>query len=152
VGTPLTKERPNITTLPLALLENASFPQVLYAAGLVSSKSEGHRLIKAKGAYVVLPNSGSDERPFHLKWDHIPEAADPNKYLIDFEALVLRSGKSKIRVCRIVNTERFEEKGLSFPGWDELKAKLEESAAQQPTKDVSTKQPEENVSASPLKE
>ncbi|PSN70161.1 tyrosyl-tRNA synthetase-like protein [Corynespora cassiicola Philippines] len=122
----------NIITLPLSLLREGSFPQVLHAAGLVSSKSEGHRLITKRGAYVVVPNSGPADAPNELKWQQIPESiktTDPNHYLVDWEVLVLRSGKSKIQVCRIVEEEHFEAEGLSCPGWDEFKAKRAESSS-----------------------
>jgi len=115
----------NAVTLPLSLLQEGSFPRVLYAAGLVSSKSEAFRLIESKGAYVVIPNSGSLDNPTHLKWEHIPatvKTVNPHQYLLDWEALVLRSGKSKIRICRIVPEEEFEEQGLTCPGWEEFKA------------------------------
>jgi tyrosyl-tRNA synthetase len=120
------KSDANIVTLPDTLLQMGSFPRVLYAAGLVASASEGHRLIKSKGAYVVLPNSGSVENPNGLAWEPIPTSVsetDPNHYLIDWEALVIRSGKFKIQVIRIVQEQRFEAEGLSFPGWEEFKAK-----------------------------
>jgi tyrosyl-tRNA synthetase len=119
----------NIVTLPSTFLQPGSFPRVLYAAGLVASASEGHRLIKSKGAYVVLPNSGSVENPNGLVWEPVPTSVsetDPNHYLIDWEALVIRSGKSKIQVVHIVQEERFEAEGLSFPGWEEFKAKRAE--------------------------
>jgi tyrosyl-tRNA synthetase len=115
----------NIVTLPLTLLQAGSFPRVLHAAGLANSRSEGRRMITNKGAYVVLPNSGSTENPHGLKWEPIPDSintADPNHYLIDWEALVLRSGKSKIKICRVVTEEQFEAEGLTCPGWEELKA------------------------------
>jgi tyrosyl-tRNA synthetase len=85
-------------------------------------------LIKSKGAYVVLPKSGTTEQPFHLKWEQIPEGADPKAFLVDFEALVLRSGKSNIRICRVIPTEQFEAKKLSVPGWEELKSKLADAS------------------------
>jgi tyrosyl-tRNA synthetase len=116
----------DIVVLPSALLQQGTFPQVLYAAGLVSSKSEAHRLIKNKGAYVVLPNSGTVDNPYDLKWDNIPSSiqeADPNHYLVDYEALVLRSGKTKIQICHIIDTENFEAGGLFCPGWEDFKAK-----------------------------
>lgn len=119
----------NIVTLPLSLLWEGSFPYVLYAAGLVTSRSEGHRLVEQKGAYVVLPNSGSLDNPHGLKWEQIPpkiSKADPNQYLIDWEALVVRSGKSKIQICRIVTEEQFETEGLTCPGWEEFKARRAE--------------------------
>jgi tyrosyl-tRNA synthetase len=123
----------NVVTLPLTLLSAGSFPRVLHAAGLVGSKSEGHRLIAKRGAYVVLPNSGSLENPSGLKWEQIPEAistTDPNQYLLDWEALVVRSGKSKIQICRIVTEEQFETEGLTCPGWEEFKARRVESGEQ----------------------
>ncbi|KAL5407968.1 hypothetical protein PMIN06_000492 [Paraphaeosphaeria minitans] len=124
------EEASNIVTLPLPLLSQGSFPRVLHAAGLVGSKSEGQRLIAKRGAYVVLPNSGSLENPSGLKWEQIPEAIstiDPNQYLVDWWALVLRSGKSKIQICRIVTEEDFEKEGLTCPGWEEFKARRAES-------------------------
>lgn len=122
----------NIVTLPLTLLRTGSFPAVLHAAGLANSRSEGRRLIMKKGAYVVLPNSGTAENTYGLKWETIPDAintTDPNHYLVDFHALVLRSGKSKIQICRIVTEEQFEAEGLTCPGWEELKAHRADAAS-----------------------
>lgn len=122
-----------VVTLPLSLLSPGSFPSVLHAASLVPSKSEGRRLIQKKGAYVVVPNSGSDENPHGLAWTHVPEAfntADPSHYLVDYEALVLRAGKSKIQICRVVKEEQFEAEGMTCPGWEEFKARREESGKQ----------------------
>jgi tyrosyl-tRNA synthetase len=123
-------EDANVVLLPLSMLQPGSFPRVLHAAGLASSKSEAHRLIASKGAYVVVPNSGSMENPTALQWMPIEDAAaaDPNLYLVDFEALILRSGKSKIQICRIMLDKEFEALGLSCPGWDEMRAKRAEDA------------------------
>ncbi|KAF2786970.1 hypothetical protein K505DRAFT_288761 [Melanomma pulvis-pyrius CBS 109.77] len=114
----------NVVTLPDTLLHMGSFPRILHAAGLAASKSEGHRLISSKGAYIVLPNSGSLENPHGLKWEPIPatvSTTDPNHYLIDWEALVIRSGKSKIQICRIVDEQLFEAENMTCPGWEEFK-------------------------------
>ncbi|RYN39830.1 Tyrosine--tRNA ligase [Alternaria arborescens] len=102
----------NIVTLPLSMLQPGSFPQILYAAGLASSKSEANRMIANNGAYVVVPNSGPSENPTALKWSRIkPEKdVDPNHYLVDWEALVLRSGKTKIQICRVVRDDKLEKK------------------------------------------
>ncbi|KAF2476545.1 uncharacterized protein BDR25DRAFT_277747 [Lindgomyces ingoldianus] len=116
-----------IVVLPRTLLQLGSFAQVLRAVGLVSSNSEGHRLVQNQGAYVVRPNSGSIENPNGLKWEPVVPHANPSHYLIDFEALVLRAGKSKIKICHVVNDEVFEADGQSCPGWEEIKAKRAES-------------------------
>ena len=112
-------------TLPLSMLQAGSFPLILHAAGLASSKSEGHRLIANRGAYVVVPNSGEPETPNAMTWATIEPgvAVDPNHFLVDWEALVLRSGKSKIQICRVVTDEQFEAEGLTCPGWLGLKGK-----------------------------
>ncbi len=119
----------SIVTLPLSMLQPGSFPRILYAAGLASSKSDANRLIAKKGAYVVVPNSGAIDSPTVLKWITIEldNAADPNSFLIDWEALVLRSGKSKVQICRVVKDEQFEAEGLTCPGWNDTKAKASES-------------------------
>lgn len=111
----------NVMTIPLSMLQAGSFPRVLLAAGLASSKSDAQRLIANKGAYVVVPGSGSQENPTALRWASIEfgVAADPNHFLVDCEALILRSGKSKIQICRVIKDEQFKAEGLSCPGWDD---------------------------------
>jgi tyrosyl-tRNA synthetase len=108
----------DVITLPLTMLQPGSFPRILHAAGLASSKSEAHRLIASKGAYVVVPNSGSLESPTALQWVHIDPlgTADPNHFLVDWEALILRVGKSKIQICRVVTDKQFEAEGLTVRG------------------------------------
>ncbi|KAF2659312.1 tyrosyl-tRNA synthetase-like protein [Lophiostoma macrostomum CBS 122681] len=120
----------NTVTLPASLLRKGSFPHVLYASGLVPSRKEGRRMIESGGAYAVVPNSGSIEDPNSLRWEQIPTAfldADPNHYLVDYEGLVLRVGKSKIQVCRVVLDARFKAEGLSCPGWEDADAKRDVS-------------------------
>jgi tyrosyl-tRNA synthetase len=106
-----------VVTLPITMLQAGSFPRVLQAAGLASSKSEAHRLIASKGAYVVVPNSGSSENPTALQWVNIEAGAttDPSHFLVDWEALILRSGKSKIQICRIVTEEQFKVEESNIP-------------------------------------
>jgi tyrosyl-tRNA synthetase len=114
-------------TLPMTMLQAGSFPRVLHAAGLASSRSDAHRLIANGGAYVLVPNSGSTDNPTSLQWVNIEAdadiaTADPSQFLVDFDALVLRSGKSKIQICRIITEEQFEAGGLTCPGWEAFKA------------------------------
>ncbi|KNG47352.1 tyrosyl-trna synthetase [Stemphylium lycopersici] len=101
----------DIVTLPLSMLQPGSFPHLLHAAGLATSRSEASRLIAKKGAYVIVPNSGPPENPTALKWATIEagKEIDPNHYLVDWEALVLRAGKSRIQICRVVRDEVMEK-------------------------------------------
>ncbi|KAH7127063.1 tyrosyl-tRNA synthetase-like protein [Dendryphion nanum] len=121
----------DVLRLPITFLQEGSFPQLFYAAGLASSKSDAHRLIKGQGAYVVVPNSGTPANPHGLQWTAVPSLAgtDPNHYLIDWEAIVLRVGKTKIQVCQLMQEDEFEAEGLTFPGWEEFKAKRAEAQA-----------------------
>ena len=125
----------SVVTLPLSFLQPGSFPRVLHAAGLASTKSEAHRLIAKKGAYVVVPNSGSVESPTSLKWTPIEASstADPQHFLIDFEALVLRSGKTKIQIVRIVSDKQYEKQGS---GKEEDAAKVADKLEQEAKDDV----------------
>lgn len=153
VQEPSKDESTNIVTLPLSMLTPGSFPRILHAAGLATSKSEAHRLIAKKGAYVVVPNSGSPETPTALQWVNIEAgaAADPNHFLVDWEALVLRAGKSKIQVCRIVKDEQFEGEGKMLTGSEEVEIEGEgetlagsgEIEAEQSEGSVQVKKPDE---------
>lgn len=102
-----------MVTLPLSFLKPSSFPTLLHLTGLCTSRSEAHRLIASKGAYIVLPNSGTSENPGGLKWIAIENApgADPKHFLVDYRALVLRVGKSKVRIVRVVRDEDFAKDG-----------------------------------------
>ena len=73
----------------------------------------------AHGAYVGgLPNrSMDDELSFFPCKNWEPE--DINKYIIDDALLILRVGKWKVKVVRIIPDEDFTAQGLSCPGWEE---------------------------------
>ncbi|KAF2273678.1 tyrosyl-tRNA synthetase-like protein [Westerdykella ornata] len=107
----------NVVTLPKELFAVNSFPRLMYAAGLTSSRSEAHRLIASGGAYVVDPSTGSPADPSVLKWHAINKADKPSNYIINAQAIVLRSGKSKIRICRMMDTEEFRARQLTCPSW-----------------------------------
>ena len=127
---------PTQLILPKSLIWNQATAKVLYSAGLVTSRSEGHRLAQNKGAYVGRRSSGKDQMSDDL--DFVPaKLNDPmqmwNYVVRDQERggmdkpgeeglLVLRTGKWKVRVVRIVSDEVFEGMGLEDPpGWRELK-------------------------------
>ncbi|KAL8719031.1 MAG: hypothetical protein Q9225_003912 [Loekoesia sp. 1 TL-2023] len=110
--------------LPRSLVFSQQIGRILYTAGLVSSRSEGHRLSAAKGAYVgSLPGKQHGDMPNHvefapaLNWDN----EYVNRFIIDGKLLIVRAGKWKVRIIRIVEDEEFERLGLDVPGWKELK-------------------------------
>jgi len=129
---------PQHIVLPRSTIYNQPIARVLYSAGLVASRSEGHRLTENKGAYVAKQASGktqmSDDLTFvpaklhdpQLTWNNVirDEAASGEMQIEGEEGLlILRVGKWKIRVIRIVSDEKFDKMGLPAPpGWAEMKA------------------------------
>ena len=113
------------TILPRSLVYNQPISRVLFAAGLVSSRSEGHRLAVKQGAYVggskALNHSKTmgDSLCFSpiVNWD----PARTEDYVIDGRLLILRIGKWKVKIVDIISDEEFEAQGLNAPGWDDWK-------------------------------
>lgn len=107
--------------LPKSLVYKQPIARVFYAAGLVASRSEGHRLVAKKGAYVGSRPGASgtmgDSLEFSpaLNW----HADETEKYVIDGSLIILRVGKWKVKIVTIVSDAEFERLGLTAPGWKE---------------------------------
>ncbi|KAL8714532.1 MAG: hypothetical protein Q9220_001480 [cf. Caloplaca sp. 1 TL-2023] len=115
--------------LPRSLVVSRQISRVLYAAGLVGSRSEGHRMMAARGAYIgSLPGKQHTTMPDHVEFTPALNWDDEyiNRFIIDDKLLILRVGKWKIRVIKIVPDEEFERLGLDAPGWKELQANRQE--------------------------
>ena len=110
-------------TLPRSLVVNQPIARVLYAAKLVSSRSEGHRVVVERGAYIgSLPGQMGgmgDKLEFNriVTWN----AAETEKFIIDGSLLILRVGKWNVRIIKIVSDSEFEKEGGDAPGWGEFK-------------------------------
>lgn len=115
--------------LPRSLVFSRQIGHILYAAGLVSSRSEGHRLSAAKGAYVgSLPGKQHGNMPNHVEFTPALNWEDEwvNRFIIDGKLLIVRAGKWKVRIIRIVEDGEFERLGLDVPGWKELKQRQQD--------------------------
>lgn len=117
---------PNLV-LPRALVCGQTFSKVLFAAGLAESRTDGHRLIKEQGAYVGSCADGKQKMlEGSLSFTPIkhfgPE--QPEKFLIDDELLILRKGKWKIKIIKVVPNEVFDEMGVEVPMWKEIRLLL----------------------------
>jgi tyrosyl-tRNA synthetase len=97
---------PETVSVTKQFLEENSFPAVLQHVGLVNSRSEGHRLITNKGAYVACDSSSHGMEPDHLTWRPIisPIKGAPASH-VKWEGesglLVLRSGKWNVKIVRV---------------------------------------------------
>ena len=110
--------------LPRSLVYGAPLPRVLFHAGLVNSRSEGHRLVANQGAYVGSRSDRAGGLDGDLTWRpcQILPGSETQRFLVDGELLVLRVGKWKMRVVRVVPDDEFEAIGLPDPpGWRDFK-------------------------------
>lgn len=107
--------------LPKSLIYDTAMARILYSAGLVASRSEGHRLLGNKGAYVGSRPGASGTMGDQLEFTpaHNWLRTDIEKYIIDGDLLILRAGKWKVKIVKIVSDEEFERLGLTAPGWKE---------------------------------
>ena len=107
--------------LPRSLVMGQGAHKILWSAGMVSTKGEGHRLVATKGAYAAGKSGKEegmgDDLSFRPVNSTVP--ADVEKYIIDGDTLIMRIGKWKMRVIRIVSDEEFDASGATCPGWKE---------------------------------
>jgi tyrosyl-tRNA synthetase len=108
-------------TLPRSLVYNQPISRVLYHAGMVSSRSEGHRIVKNKGVYLGARPSAAGTMGDHLDWSPALtwEGSETEKYIIGENTLMLRVGKWNVKIIKIISDEDFEAEGLTAPGWKE---------------------------------
>ena len=106
---------PETVSVARRFLEENSFPSVLQHVGLVGSRSEGHRLITNKGAYVACDTASDALDADHLTWRPITSPikgapAGHVKWEGENGLLVLRSGKWNVRIVRV-----FSEPDAAIP-------------------------------------
>ncbi len=110
--------------MPRSLVVGQSINKVLWSAGLVSSKGEGQRLVANKGCHIgsktgrgAVITTMSDGLAFTAATN--VDAAKTEDYIIDGDLLILKIGKWKMKIIKIVSDEEYEDSGLTCPGWKE---------------------------------
>ncbi|PLB54589.1 tyrosyl-tRNA synthetase [Aspergillus steynii IBT 23096] len=118
-------------TLPESLVYNQPLHKVLWSAGLVASKTEGHRLATMKGAYVGSRPGDSGPMSDDLAFTPISTwpGAKTKEFVVDGNMLFLKLGKWKFKVVTIVSDEEYKKLGLSAPGWEPEKPEFESTAS-----------------------
>lgn len=109
-------------TLPRAFILTKSIGKLLYAAGLVDSATEGHKLVTNGGLYIGGQPSGA-KGPMEdsaLRFTRISNwrIEDTARFLIDDRLLILRRGANNIRVIEVVDDAAYEQSGKTFPGYE----------------------------------
>lgn len=109
--------------LPRSLVFGQGAHKILWSAGLVATKGEGHRLISTKGAYVAGKSGKDVSMSDDLSFRPIPTTSTQDysieQYIVDGDTLILRVGKWKVRIINIVSDDEYEASGLSCSGWKE---------------------------------
>lgn len=105
--------------LPRGAIMNQPLSRVLWSAGLAASKNEAQKLINNKGAYIGAKNSGDGQMSDSLTYLSIqdPKWEWWEKYILDGNLLILRTGKWRVKIINIVSDAEFVEKGLICPGF-----------------------------------
>ncbi|KAJ9401929.1 hypothetical protein DTO282F9_1219 [Paecilomyces variotii] len=117
-------------TLPRSLVYNQPLNRVLWSAGLVSSKSEGQRIIANKGAYVGSRAGDTGEMSDDLSFTPIKTwpAEKTQEFIIGGDLLILKLGKWKFKMVQIISDEEFRERGLTARGWQEVEQEAQDQA------------------------
>jgi hypothetical protein len=113
---------PTRMKLPASLVLEQPLSKILWSAGLVSSRSEGQRLINNRGAHIgsTSDRSGRDMGD-GLSFAPITswKPHETSGFIIDGNLLILRVGKWKVKIIDVVSDEEYEKTGLTAPGWKE---------------------------------
>ena len=106
--------------LPESLVNGKSVARILFACGLASSVTEGTRLVQQGGAYVAASPGPHMQRltPGSLDWTPVKTwfPSDTQRFLIDNKLLILRRGKSNVRIIEMVDDLEWKESGMTYPG------------------------------------
>lgn len=133
---PLTRETsgsPHIQ-LPRSLVIGQPLSRICCSAGLVSSKSEGQRLINAGGLYIGANADAKGGMDDALNFTPA-RSADwrlLEKYVMDEKLLILRVGKWRLKIIDIVSDEEYAESGLTCPGWEKSEEDGSQKVEQRP--------------------
>lgn len=103
--------------LPRSLISKQTISRVLHAAGLAKSNSAGQRLVASGGVYVgCLRTSVSSKGNPNDVIKFVPAKAEDlaEDFLIE-DHLILRAGKTRVKVCKIVTDEEFERRECATP-------------------------------------
>lgn len=119
--------------LPRSAVYDQPLSRVVFSAGLASSRTEGQRLINNHGVYLGAradQKGGMDD-----SLSYVPaRTADWNiwsKYIIDEDLLILRTGKWRVKIVKIISDQDYLARGLKCPGWDPKLANAIEDSKQE---------------------
>ena len=107
---------------------------------MVASRSEGHRMVANGGAYVGARPGATGTMSDQVDWSPATnwQPKDTEKYIIGGDTLLIRVGKWKVKIIKIISDEEFDERGLNAPGWEEWKERNAEEPLTGDVKNIRT--------------
>ena len=105
--------------LPRSLVYDSRIPSLLLSAGMVNSRSEAQRLLTGKGVYFASKSATDSTATGELRFSPIPDdkSIRPQDMLVDDNVLVLRIGKAKVKIVRVMEDEEFKRLNIMIRGW-----------------------------------
>ncbi|KAI5288732.1 tyrosyl-tRNA synthetase [Ascosphaera aggregata] len=106
--------------LPRSLVVGQFFHKILWSAGMCESKSQAYKLICNNGAHVASRADSKHQMGDAISYIPIrPWPAEVTEGFITDDLLILRTGKWKVKIIKVVPDEEYEKLGLACPGWKE---------------------------------
>jgi tyrosyl-tRNA synthetase len=104
--------------LPHSFIYTRSIARIIHAAGLAATVSEANRLAGANGIYIGGQPDGFKGKDDVLTYTTVKvwKNEETHKFLQDGRLLILRRGKSNIRIVEVIPDEEYEASGETFPG------------------------------------
>lgn len=112
-------------TLPRSLVVGQFFHKVIWSAGLAPTKAEAFRLIVKGGAHVGSMADSAQQMGDAISYVPIKTwpANATEKFIVDESLMIIKIGRWKVKIIKIVPDEEYEKMGESAPGWKEAETK-----------------------------
>ena len=106
--------------LPRSVVMETSPANIVFAAGFATSRTQAHKLVNMGGAYVAGYSSVQAKSliPGNLDWTPMKLwfPGEAKKWVIDDRIIILRKGKTNVRIIELVSDEHYAASGQTYPG------------------------------------
>ena len=105
LGTGLSRR--HTTVLPASLVYDQPISRIIFHAGLVASRGEGQRLVDNAGVYIGSRSGQFEKMSDQVEFSRVKNWAgkETNNFILDGDTLIIRIGKLKLRIIKIISDE-----------------------------------------------
>ena len=103
--------------LPRSLVFDNSIFRIIYHAGIVPSLGEGRRRVAAKGVYLGTRPvaTGTTDSQVEFVTPTRFDGDETAKYILGGDTLIVRMGKSNIKLIKVISDKEYERQGHTAP-------------------------------------